>query len=421
MSEAVRIESIGAGGGGVARAKDGRVLFVQRTAPGEEVLVKIAPSRKRWANAQLVRVLEPSPARRPAPCPHYERCGGCTIEHLHYSAQLETKSLIVREALRRIGGLDVDTPEVVASPDEFRYRNRLSFTLRRLPERQVVAGFHELGRADRIVDITAACLLPEPALAEVWGQIRAAWGDYAARLPSGPELRLTLRTTSSGMATLLIEGGYSAGQPDVLLALVPSLRSIWHRARPGETPELAAGDDVVEETWGDETLQVRGSLFLQVNRGAAQLLDAHVLGLAAPRKGMRVVDAYSGVGLHARRFRAAGAEVTGIELDVHAAAEAERAGVRTLQMTVEQGLPQALPADLVVLNPPRGGVDPEVVRSLLGSPPERIIYVSCDPATLARDLSRLRDAYAVKSIRCFDLFPQTTHVETVVELTCSIM
>lgn len=420
MSETVRIESIGAGGGGVARARDGRVLFVQRTAPGEEVLVRIAPSRKRWANAQLIRVMEPSAARRQAPCPHYERCGGCTIEHLHYKAQLEAKGAIVREALRRIGGLDIDTPEVVQSPEEFRYRNRVSFTLRRLPGRQVVAGFHELGHAERIVDITEACLLPEPALAEVWGQIRAAWGDYASRLPSGPELRLTVRTTASGTATLLVEGGFSVGQPDVLLALVPSLRSIWHRARPGDTAVLVAGDADVEETWGGETLRVGGSLFLQVNRNAAQLLDAHVLALAAPRPGMRIVDAYSGVGLHARRFRDAGAEVTGIELDPHAAAEAERAGVRTHQVAVEQGLPQTLPADLVVLNPPRGGVDPEVIRVLLATPPARIIYVSCDPATLARDLSRLRDAYAVQSIRCFDLFPQTTHVETVVKLTCSI-
>ena len=416
----MRIESIGAGGGGVARARDGRVLFVQRTAPGEDVLVRIAPSRKRWAHAQLIRVIEPSEARRQAPCPHYERCGGCTIEHLHYGAQLEAKARIVRDALSRIGGLDIEIPDVVPSPDEFRYRNRVSFTLRRMPERQVVAGFHELGHAERIVDITEACLLPEPALAAVWGQIRAAWGEYAARLPSGPELRLTVRTTASGLATLLIEGGYSGGQPEVLLALVPSLRSVWHRARPGDTAQLVAGDDDVEETWGGETLRVRGSLFLQVNRAGAQLLDAHVFALAAPRPGMRIVDAYSGVGLHARRFRDAGADVAGIELDPYAAAEAERAGIRTLQTTVEEGLPQTLPADLVILNPPRGGVDPDVVRSLLESPPARLIYVSCDPATLARDLSRLRDAYTAKSVRCFDLFPQTTHVETVVELTCSI-
>ena len=136
--------------------------------------------------------------------------------------------------------------------------------------------------------------------------------------------------------------------------------------------------------------------------------------------GQKIVDAYCGVGLHARRLANAGAEVVGIELDPHAAAEAARGGVRIVEDTVESALPAALPADLVILNPPRGGVDPLVIAALVQTPPPRIIYVSCDPATLARDISRLRDFYALTSVRCFDLFPQTTHVETVVELTCSI-
>ncbi len=418
--ERVTITSIGAGGAGVARASDGRVLFVQRSAPGDEALVRIAPSRKRWATAQLLQVLAPSDQRRDPPCLHYARCGGCTIEHLKYEAQLLVKGDIVRDALRRIGGLDIESPHVVPSPNEFRYRNRVSLTLRRMPGKRVVAGFHELGRADRIVDITEACMLPEPALAKVWGDIRGAWGADASRLPSGTELRLTVRVTDSGDASLLVEGGFGGGQPDVLLQMVPQLRSVWHRRRADEPANLIAGDAFLEESWGDTQVRVGGSLFLQVNRGTAHLLDDYVMEIARPQPGQTIVDAYCGVGLHARRFAHAGAHVVGIELDPHAAAEAARAGVPVREATVEDALPALLPADLVVLNPPRGGIDPLVVRALVNEPSARIIYISCDPATLARDLSRMRDCFGVTSVRCFDLFPQTTHVETVVELTCSI-
>ena len=420
-TERVTVGSIAAGGAGVARAKDGRVLFVQRTAPGDEALVRIPPSRKRWAKAQLLDVIEPGAGRRVAPCPHYARCGGCTIEHLTYETQLRAKSEIVRDALKRIGGFDVESPVVTPSPSEFRFRNRVSFTLRRLPERVVIAGFHEIDQADRIVDISEACLQPEEYLARVWSGIRQAWGDYASRLPSGPELRLTIRTTERGDASLLIEGGYGGGQPDVLLQLVPDLRSIWHRPSPGADAVLVAGDEFLEETWDGSRLRVGGALFLQVNRGTAHLLESYVIGLAAVSDGDVVIDAYCGVGLHARRLAERGARVTGIELDPHAAAEAQRAGIKVVEGTVEAALPAALPADLVILNPPRGGIDVAVVQALLNEPTRRIIYVSCDPATLSRDLARLRDRYQLRTVRCFDLFPQTTHVETVVELVCSTM
>jgi 23S rRNA (uracil1939-C5)-methyltransferase len=134
-----------------------------------------------------------------------------------------------------------------------------------------------------------------------------------------------------------------------------------------------------------------------------------------------VIDAYCGVGLHARRLVRGGAEVVGIELDAHAAAEAERAtpGARIVTARVEDALPDVLPAELVLLNPPRAGLDGAVVDALMQQPVPRLIYVSCDPATLARDLKRLAGAYALRSLRCFDLFPQTAHVETVAELVCS--
>jgi 23S rRNA (uracil1939-C5)-methyltransferase len=420
----LRIDSIAAGGAGVGRLPDGRAAFVQRTAPGDEARIEIMQEKKRWVRGRLLRVITPGPGRREAPCRHYARCGGCTIEHLHYDQQLAAKAEIVRETLRRIGGVSIDTPEVMPSPNEFRYRNRLSFTLVRTPGGRVIAGFHDIDRPDRLVDISADCLLPEPAVAEAWGRLRAGWGTEAAYLPSGERLRLTLRATAHADVGLVIDGGYGAGQPERLLEGVAQLRSIWQRPQGAQDYRLLAGESAFAESWRDEDVAVSGTVFLQVNRGAAELLEEHVLQRARGGKADTVIDAYCGIGLHARRLARLGHVVVGIELDNAALEEARREApenTRFISGRVEDVIESVLPTDLVILNPPRVGLDPQAVRALVDRPPARILYVSCDPATLARDLSHLKDRFHIINVRCFDLFPQTTHVETVVELACATL
>lgn len=419
----LRIDAIAAGGAGVGRAPDGRAVFVHRTAPGELVQVRTLEEKSRWARAEALHVLEPAATRRAAPCRFYDRCGGCTLEHLDYPAQLAAKARIVADALERIGGITTEPPEVVASPAEFRYRNRVSFTLARLRDGRVLAGFHELHRPGRILDIDGSCLLPETPVAEAWDALRRSWGRRAARLPSGPRLRLTVRASAAGRAVLLVQGGYGPGRADELLARVPALDAIWHQPRSSAAPVLLAGTADVVEAWQDADLTLGGAVFLQVNRLAAERLEAHVLALAGDVAGRTVVDAYCGIGLHAERLAARGARVTGLELDAHAVADAQRRApaARFIAARVEDALPDALPADLVVLNPPRAGIAVAAADALLAQPPARLIYVSCDPATLARDLKRLAPAFALRSIRCFDLFPQTAHVETAAELSCSTM
>ncbi|MEX2583028.1 MAG: class I SAM-dependent RNA methyltransferase [Gemmatimonadota bacterium] len=414
----IEIESIAAGGEGVGRLPDGRAVFVHRTAPGESVEAQVTYERQRWARGRLLQVVTPSPERRAAPCPHYDECGGCTTEHLHYDAQLRVKSRIVADALARIGGLDVDAPAIVPSPREHRYRNRVSFALRRGGHGRVHAGFHALHDTGRIVPVDGTCLLPEEPIGAVWDRLRSGWGRDARRLPAGERLRLTLRATSAGDVSLVVEGGHSRGEPEELLERVEGLASIWYAPESG-TSVLVAGAPGLPETWGEERFLLGGAAFLQINRSAAALLEDHVLALAGEVGGLRVVDAYCGIGLHARRLARAGAAVVGIELDpdavrITAAALPESS---FLEGRVEDRLPEALPADLLILNPPRAGVDAAVVEAIARSPAQRIIYISCDPATLARDLKRLGDLYHVTDIRCFDLFPQTAHTETVVQLT----
>jgi 23S rRNA (uracil1939-C5)-methyltransferase len=314
---------------------------------------------------------------------------------------------------------------VVPSPNEFRYRNRVSFTLLRLKGERVVAGFHEINHPGRVTDITGSCLLPESPVAGAWARLRAEWGAGAHRLPSGERLRLTLRGTATGEVALVIDGGYAPGRPEELLEHVPELVAVWHRREGGEgRHSLLAGREAVTERWADEEVGLSGAVFLQVNRGTAALLEEHVVALAGEVAGERIVDAYCGIGLHARRLARRGAEVVGIELDalaVEAAAAGAPSGARFVAGRAEEELPALLPADLVILNPPRTGLDERIPPVLRERPPGRLIYVSCDPATLARDLARLGGAFQLRSIRCFDLFPQTSHVETVVELACDTM
>lgn len=415
----VTITGIAAGGAGVGRLADGRVTFVHRTAPGDRVEVRVTEQKPRWTRARLLQVIDPGPGRREAPCPHYDRCGGCTLEHIDYQAQLDAKSRIVQDAMRRIAHVEVELPSVVGSPQEFRYRNRVSFTLRR-DRGRVVAGFHELEQPDRLLDVTGACLLPEEPLARAWDDLRGAWGPEARRLPSGAELRLTLRASAAGAVTLGVRGGYATGRADELLAAVPALSAVWHRAAGAGDYTLLAGDAALSEVWSDEQVELSGDVFTQVNRGAAALLERHVLERVLEHGPARVLDAYCGVGLHARRLERAGMDVVGIEAHPAAVAEARRAapGSRFLEGTVERRLAEALPVDLAILNPPRTGLSLPVVAGLRAEPPARLLYVSCDPATLSRDLRRLQDDWRVEGVRCFDLFPQTAHVETVVEMRC---
>lgn len=412
----VEIDGIASSGAGVGRLPEGRAVFVHRTAPGERVRIRLTREKKRWAEGRLVEVLDESPERREAPCPHYDRCGGCTLEHLEYETQLRWKGRIVSDALERIGGISREPPEVVPSPQEFHYRSRITLTLRRLGGDRVVAGFHELERPGRIVDIGEDCLLPESAIAGVWGRMRRHWGPGARALPSGKELRLTLRSLDPGVL-LVVEGGRGAGDLPALLGRVEGLVAAWRVDDAGV--RHVAGLDVVGDRFLGEDVEIRGSAFLQVNRAAGEALQGRLLDRVGDPDGLHVVDGYCGLGVVGRILARRGARVTGIELDPEAVrgarADAE-AGQQIVEGRVEEELTDRLPADLLVLNPPRHGLDEALPEILSASTVPRILYVSCDPATLARDLGRLAPTYRVRSLEAFDLFPQTAHVEVLAEL-----
>jgi 23S rRNA (uracil1939-C5)-methyltransferase len=324
---------------------------------------------------------------------------------------------MVGEALRRIGKLEVDNPEVVPSPEEFHYRNRVTYTMRRLRGGRVVAGFRELGHRGRVLDLGSECLLPEDPLRSVWTRLREEWGPGARSLPRGRQLRLTLQKGLDGVG-LLIRGGDGRGEPEGLVRGVDGLVSVWEQGKRS-VPRLLAGEEVLRVGWERETLELSPGAFVQINAGMGSALYEYVLGEVGQVDGRRIIDAYCGPGILGRALAQRGGEVTGIDVTTPGAlapGHPESRGFSPVVGRVEKELKRFLPADLVLLNPPRGGLEESIPDILAAIPPEDVVYVSCDPATLARDLFRMRKAYRVARVRAFDLFPQTGHVETVVTL-----
>lgn len=433
--EILDVTGVVAGGDGMARRGDGRVVFVPRSSPGERVEISYIESHAQWLRGRIVRIVTPGPDRREPPCPYYARCGGCQLQHLHYDAQLRAKAAIVADSLKRLGHLGVGELEASPSPREFGYRNRVSFVLRRT-HADVVAGYHAVDSPDEIVDVER-CLLAESSIQEVWTALRAAWGPGASRLPIGNDLRLTLRAASDGRVGLAIEGGRGSGETTRALLETAGLAAIWSLDEKARVT-WHAGEETLSEHWGRHHIPLSGTAFLQVNREAAEHLEKYVREQCGGVAGRRVVDAYCGFGLRALGLAEDGATVVGIDTDRHAIAAAQGAArvldvgtsgipgdqdlpasgkARFLVAPVERVLAGELPADVVILNPPRRGIARAVVHALLRTPPERIVYVSCNPATLARDLGSFGSHFALASCRAFDLFPQTAHVETVATLT----
>ena len=407
----VEIHGLAAGGDGVGRLPDGRTVFVPWTAPGDQVRVRVVSAKKRWARGIADEVLRPSEDRVEPPCRHFGTCGGCSLQHVAIETQRHWKGRFVREALKRIGNLDgIGDIPVEAAPAAFHYRGRMTFTVAHRGGR-VRAGLREAGRPGRVAEVEF-CHLAEPRIQEVWSSLRRSL-KRPGLVPPGAVMRVTIRAVEEGVV-LIFSPRCPEGAAQSFGGL-PHVVQVWESGAKGA--RRLWGEVEGHETWFGRSVAVPAPSFTQVNASAGQLLLDAVVEAAGEVGGRRVVDAYAGLSLTGRELAARGAAVTAIEMDPSAAAAlAETGGVRVLEGRVEARLAEALPADLVIVNPPRSGLDEHVVHQLLKAPPERLLYVSCDPATLARDLERLAPGFSVEKIRAFDLFPQTPHVEALVAL-----
>jgi 23S rRNA (uracil1939-C5)-methyltransferase len=403
----VEIDSIAAGGDGVGRS-NGLVVFVPRTAPGELVTARIS-GKGSFARGTLGTIARSSEDRVDPPCPHYtiDRCGGCQIQHLAYGAQLRAKRRIVRDAIERIGKREADVAELERSESEWRYRTKLTLAMRRLGTGEWVAGLHQYDNPARIFALRD-CPITDRSVVAGWREIL----DNSRFFPTVPALRGSVRITPDG-PVFVMTGGMRWTSSEPFFDAVKSFVAMWWENDEGARR-------VVGDRRPSGSMQPPAASFAQVNPEVAVKLRSHVIATVSRYAPHKIVDAYSGAGETAIAFAEKGAQVTAIELDSDSArwcALHLPEGSISLRARVEEALPKALPADAVILNPPRAGTDSRVTQILeqLAVKPRVIAYISCNPATLARDISRL-PGYRIESIVPFDMFPQTAHVETVCEL-----
>jgi 23S rRNA (uracil1939-C5)-methyltransferase len=400
----VEILRLAAGGDGVGKLPDGRTVFVPRTAPGDLVEITTLREHKRFARARLDRVVRAS-AHRVAPrCPHYVRddCGGCQLQHIDAEAQLAARRTFVGDALRRIAKREVDDPPIVPAGRTYDYRTKI--TLHADPGGRQI-GLHQYARADRIFDLEW-CHITVPALMDVWQAVRA----LRRLLPSHLE-QVVLRLDRAGGRHLVIrvgEGEVWSGADRLWREMdrrgAPA--TLWYQPHGGVARAVAGGTEAFPAT-----------VFEQVHPEMGDRVRDFAIAQLGDVTGRKVWDLYAGIGETTILLLARGAQVESVEVDRHAVAEAERRGppARRYSGRVEDLLPELKRPQLVVTNPPRTGMDERVTSGLERVRPDRLVYISCDPATLARDLQRLV-SFRLVLVHSFDLFPQTTHVETVAVL-----
>jgi 23S rRNA (uracil1939-C5)-methyltransferase len=408
-------------GRGLAR-HEGRVVFVPRAHPGDRVQARVSEVHSGWAEAALVEVLEPSPERKPSPCPYVPRCGGCAYQDYDDAAELRLKESVLRESLARAGAAWEGEVTRHASPVSG-WRMRASLHFARGADGPLL-GLRQEGTR-RVIDVLS-CLQLSEAMNRA---ARALHGALAGR-PQAERvhgLELLEAPDGSGLVATL-ETSLARSEAPALLPLragAPELTGLGVRTREGAV-EWLFGSPFVEAKVLGLSLRAHAASFFQANRFLYDALASTVVALV-PDGGSRVVDLYAGVGLFALPLAARSErETVAVEQSAFACEDAlfsaRRAGLGQLRVRradVEAGLQGLVPrkGERVVLDPPRTGASRALVEALAARRPDAIVYVSCDPPTLGRDLSLFAArGYRPDTVHLFDMFPKTFHLETVVRL-----
>lgn len=400
----VVVRGIAAGGDGVGTLEDGRTVFIPRAAPGDRIQLRGLRVQRRFARAEIGEILAHGADRVTPPCPHYlrDRCGSCQLMHLSAEAQRAVKSRIAGDALRRIGKLDLPDPTVVPSPVQLGYRAKVTFAVS-----AGRMGYHPLGDAERVIEIRD-CLLAEPDVRRLHQAVRTA----SSLLPADVT-RVVLRRAQDGALHVVVRSdGTSAwihGRAfHARLNQAGVAATIWWHPEGG-APRAVAGD---AQPWP-------ATVFEQVHPAMGRLVREAAVAALGAVAGRHAWDLYAGIGETTVMLAAHGATVESLELDRRAVEQAERlgpVGPKRRVGLVEERIGELREPDLIVTNPPRGGMEASVTDAIAACGAARIAYISCDPATLARDLARLQPGYAVASVQAFDQFPQTAHLECVAVL-----
>ncbi len=422
----VEVDSLAFGGRGLARA-DGFVVFVSGALPGDRVRVEITKGKKRFAEARTVELLQPGADRIPDRCLHGgEPCPGAPWQGLPYESQLTHKQEQVGEALRRIGDLEgFDLEEIVPAVEQWRYRNKLEYSFGE-SDGEVTLGFHARGRWDLIVDVDDCQLASEAGNAarnavRDWARLESV-SAYDGRSKEGILRNLVVREgrRTGQIQTRLVTSASRLPRPPVDL----------HTAIEGDSgstdgPTGAIGEERLREELCGLKLEMSHGAFFQTNTEMAERLYAVVAEFAGLSGRERVFDLYCGIGTIGLTLARQAGEVWGLEIVPEAITDAERnaelnkvenanfvaanARTGTRDLIERAGKP-----DVVVIDPPRAGLSQKIVRRVLECEAQKIVYVSCNPTTLAPNAAQLTEAgYSLKRVRPVDMFPQTPHIECV--------
>ena len=434
----LRIDSLGSEGQGVGRY-EGMAVFVPFALPNELVKAHIIKVAKNYAVGKLIKVIEPSKVRREPRCSSFTRCGGCNLMHMDYAAQLEYKRGLVENAFARIAKIEgVHVENTIGMDEPYHYRNKAAFPFAMVDGRMCFGFFAP--RSHRLILIDG-CFIEQEPLYNVASAVHC-WAEendiqpYDEETGSGTIRHVVSRITTSGDIMAVI---VTKGRPKKLNKLVDMLKERCEGIksiilnRNDEDTNVIFGRSY-ETLWGEDTLtenlcgfefSVSAASFLQVNPVQTECLYAQVEAFLPEKDGFEAIDVYCGTGTISMILSKRAKHVTGIEnikpAVEDAARNAERNGAGNADFIcadAAEALPELIEKgtrpDVIVIDPPRKGCDKAVLNAITGSAVQRVIYVSCDPATLARDVRILVDCgYSIQKVQPIDMFPQTAHVETV--------
>ena len=442
------------GGQGVARV-DGLVIFVRGGIPGDTVTARVFRKRKGCAEAEITELVVPSPDRIDAPCPYNGYCGGCQWQHVVYERQLEYKMENIRESMARIGSLvDVLVHDVVPSEKRFAYRNKMEFSFsdrrwflpnelhRREPEGGFALGLHVPGTYHKVIDVDACLLQAEMGnqiLREVKGHVKdSRIPVYGLKTHEGFWRFLTIRY-SNAFDEWMVNLVTSEERPEIIEPIADNISRLIKQIKTvvnninrrkasiavGEREVVLTGDGWINDRIGPFTFQVSANSFFQTNSRAAEKLYEKVVDYAELTGNETVLDLYSGTGTIPIFLANSVRAVTGIEISQSAVQDARRnckengiSNCHFLCGDIREKLSAitASKPDVLIIDPPRAGMHKTVLAQVLSLSPEKIIYISCNPATMARDIGQMIQDYQLVEIQPVDMFPHTYHIEAISKL-----
>ena len=410
------VDGISHSGEGVARI-EGKATFIPFTIPGETVEVKIVDEKKNFQRASLEEVLSASSDRTEPPCPYFFKCGGCAYQHISYPRQLELKGQVLKDSLKRIGGIDIDVNPVLGMEDPWRYRNKVEWHTGSKSDQRTMGYYINDSRVLMGID---SCLLISRKMQNYSNYIKDHLEEL--KIPEGCEV--ILRQSSANQELMLIFGGPGSRGIDFAKMLNYKEVASIYSVEDG-VAQLHYGDKALPEKIFNLKYQVSPLSFFQVNPQQTEKMMDTIRDYTQLGPGDTVLDAYCGTGSIALNLAGSARKVVGVESFKAAIRDAKRnafknniSNCKFIKGVCEQIIPDLEEKfDVVILDPPRTGCKPELIEALIKMAPKRIVYVSCNPATLARDLALFaKDGFTVKDVQPIDMFPQTSHVECCVLL-----